>query len=1122
MVQIGSENGDKMAIQYQSINEILAKGIKIENMPAAVAKEMEETNRFLIDGIGVKPIWLDDFFESNKCKLVETICRATSAVEGISSLRGYREGYFNEIVQNANDLHSGNEIMIVVSKNKTLCRMNCKYKDHGFQLSNIYAFLNREMSDKSSENGQTGKFGVGIKAFFKFVDSLEINSNVKLSFRVKKMTNDTLISGEVGINDRWDKGFTTLSFEYETTNNSEFNTKKLTKLIDYLCGNNSSGIMEFFITGEDEELIFDLRSLIFMQLRDRSQTGQASISKIVFKGCKHCAVIQCENVSNTQCIKTDQNSWEIRKVRLSIELDGREVYTKEYVVFSQDSFTFAFPVSTDLVDKNRMYSTYYLKTDMQQQILPLGMLADSKYSNLHRTDVGDSEESIRRVYQMIRKKMLELYDCMCSKTIAGLDCADDVSDVFHSLLARYLYADKTKNEESPLNILDLDNYFLPKLPGEFKPYVVVHQTKEKYDTSAYVEGDISRELRETYFDFVEKKKVIDFRTMLDNGNCIAGVKKIYSIINQQMEHCDIGMKDNVVQTAGMINYFGSVKAFLSYIISGEKREAYQITDGEIDRWLLQLEKEAGKYFKPENFLKLIGRYDLNPAIGFDGSITESNLSFKDYLFNSISELENGILAEYQNKQYNEKYSLLKKELLSKRYIDQRNARDKYVIRCILPSGRSITGWDGTYDYHELSSYEVKSEQLSQPKLLLEKIALDQSFKGMIHSETMRLFEKKARGMRKRWDYSFKNSFVVGQQIIDLSCLKNITLNSFFDFIEAIKYRKMLDEDIASKIKLSCSQERITTQNICSYLLPAMVEIPEGEKKTHLLGEFAPSDAEVKAIEENTNNEAQKEIRDFIVKITGYNIHLYHFESNTKRKMIAFFGGGRFSVRTESSSPFLDVARYSSDQKHIFIFYDNFSNNAQDSISIVLAELGISKKTLELLQGYIHNGNNTKTMNYLSRRRSIAKVRKNLVLDWRRIEADEVSPIYDNEILYRLLTARGSYDIFCPICADIPLETFDYGEDTKKKHSRKIIILENDNFETKKRVPYIVTVACSYCFEKLRNTLYKSEFDGKNLVLTTQIAHGQHEKMKSKRQIELSPVNIELMNKFKWKESPADE
>lgn len=119
-----------------------------------------------------------------------------------------------------------------------------------------------------------------------------------------------------------------------------------------------------------------------------------------------------------------------------------------------------------------------------------------------------------------------------------------------------------------------------------------------------------------------------------------------------------------------------------------------------------------------------------------------------------------------------------------------------------------------------------------------------------------------------------------------------------------------------------------------------------------------------------------------------------------------------------------------------------------------------------------------------------------------------------EIMYRLLTARGSYDVFCPICSDIPLEMFDYRKDTKKKHSRRIILLENENPDTNKEMPYIITVACSYCCQRLRSTLVKSEFGGKNLILRTQISLGMHEKSRSKQIIELSPVNNEVMKNFK--------
>lgn len=148
-----------MAVSYQDINELLARG------NASSSDEIKKADQYLKSGLGEEPAWLNDFFESNKSKLNETILRAISSVEGISSLSGYNEGYFNEIIQNANDLHAGDSIEVNVSTDGMVYSVECVYKDKGFSVSNIYGFLNREMSDKSSEEGQTGKFGVGIKSF---------------------------------------------------------------------------------------------------------------------------------------------------------------------------------------------------------------------------------------------------------------------------------------------------------------------------------------------------------------------------------------------------------------------------------------------------------------------------------------------------------------------------------------------------------------------------------------------------------------------------------------------------------------------------------------------------------------------------------------------------------------------------------------------------------------------------------------------------------------------------------------------------------------------------------------------------------------------------------------------
>lgn len=1117
-----------MGIDAQNINEELAKGTKIENMSSEMKNEFKRANQYLRTREGECPQWMENFFESNKNKLVETICRAISRTDGISSLSGYYEGYFNEIIQNANDLHCGEDIEITVKKQEHMYSLSCQYDDKGFELSNIYGFLNREMSDKASENGQTGKFGVGIKSFFKFVDSLKVDSNVKLDFTIQREQNDVKVKGNVALNSEWNKKTTVLSLKYNANTSGEFNTKKLTKFIDSLFESSSEeDNKKFFITGEDNELIFDLRSLIFMRINGW-KIKKKSISRLSFKGECHKVELLCENVIDpeTVIVKIDNEKWDLFDLKLLILVDGEKCFEQEYVVFENEGIAFAFPYNCSLEEQNRLYSTYYLKTDTKKQIRPLSMLVDTKYSNIHRNDVGDSEENIQKVYDKIKEKMLMLYSCMCSDQMELSKHRDRVSDVFHSILVRYMDADSFQYKESPLNCYELDNRFLPKKMHEQihegKKYIVVHDREERYECAAYAEGDIVRELKKTYLTFVEGKNVFDYQDMVESQDCISGVRRLYKLLNDKSHESDC-IQENMKKVAEIVNYFEQVQEFLAFIICHERREKLIVTDAEIDRWLIELEEKIGTDFKPEMFLKLVGRYEINPAINFNGTVTGSKLNFKDYLFNGVLGKKKGILAEYQNKQFDEKYSGLKQELLSKRYIDRGNKENRYAIRCIKPEGRSFGNWGGNFDFYNFSAQQIDNKPLSKPELFLERLATDASLRETLFYswecfgewKPLMLFEKEAAGMQKP-KKSFAYYHIIEQQIINVSCIKQIKLSSFLRFIEAVKYRKKLDQCLANQIYLSCVQKEITTQNIANDLLPRMIELQEGEKNAYLFAEFTPENVTIMKVIENTSNEASEKKREFIQELTYYDIHLYHFESKTRRKIVAYCGEGKIAIRTSASGDFRNVAKYNSKEKDLYIFYDNFEKDSHNAIALVLDKIGIPKDRLELFQGYIHNGNHTKTMNYLSRRRDLAKLvnmKRKIVLDWCDIKSDEVPVIYDNEILYRLLTARGSYDIFCPICADIPSETFDYGEDTKKKHSREIIILENDNLDTNKDIQYIVTIACSYCVEKLRNTLSQSEFDGKYLTLTTQIAHGQHEKTKSKRQIELSPINVELMRKF---------
>lgn len=1091
-----------MPVTFQDINELLASGASPQDF---LKNEIKKAERYLKSGKGEKPVWLDDFFKSNENKLKETILRAISSQEGISSLSGYNEGYFNEIIQNANDLHVGDSIDITVSKENTVYSVECRYRDKGFILSNIYGFLNREMSDKSADEGQTGKFGVGIKSFFKFVRRFKIDSNIIFDFTINREQRS--VESEVAVNEQWDKQNTTLYFEYDEDEVAEsgFNISKLSELITLLDEDpiifDEDEIRKFFISGKDDEILFDIRSMIFMNKNPK----RPSVTKISFSGTFHKVVIECQDFCEPQGIESGETRWSIRNVGLDICLDDEEHEQCDYgyAVFKQANISIGIPLSTDTEenDDNRFYSTYYIRSDTKNKLLPTGMIIDSPFANIHRNDLGDSEKAINDAYQKISDVIILCFQCMCSPEITSVEYLDDISNAFHYILYKYLEADRESYEESPFKITGLDNQYLPKISGCTKSDIVKHKLEENYEKSTPLDSASVPALTALYLERIERDNVIDYVDLRDSEECLKWVALVY----EQVALYDTS--ENYKTAREILHYFPSVAEYITYIIAGDYREEAILTDTEIDYWLSQLKEEMNEEYYPELCLKLIGRYRLNPALAFDGSLIRENLSFKEYLFNGIPELENGVLSNWQNQQYDSMYSNLKQQLLGNRLTDPGNQKNQYMIRYMYPLGTSKRAWNGKYDcYGQDRLYCRVSEE--NKFIFLEKIASDDVLRRSIDMYSMRLFSNRPITMQYREKcFARYNTYI--QQIICIDFLRSIQLDDFNKFLKAVKYRKRIKEVFSSfDISISCYQSELETKNIVNEFLSQLVE---------LRVEYNPTDVVVGNVVENTNNELPVENRDFIFRISGYRVHVSSFDSDSKKYVIAYFGNRSAKIKLDAGSSFKPFAKYSSSSKDIYIFYDNIPDiNAV--VSTVLKELDLSKYLMELLLGYIHNGNDTKTMNYLSRRRTFARVKKPLFLDWADFSSDVVSEIDDIEIIYRLLTARGSYDIYCPICADIPLETFDYGEDTKKKHSRRIVVLENENPETRKEYPYILTVACSYCFEKLRHTLSKSEFDGSQLKLTTQIAQGQHEKMKSHHQLELSPVNIMLMKKIKFRGS----
>ena len=162
------------------------------------------------------------------------------------------------------------------------------------------------------------------------------------------------------------------------------------------------------------------------------------------------------------------------------------------------------------------------------------------------------------------KLILELRDAHMSRNgIASTRhmSRTSVSDVFHNIIARYLTVDRRSHRETPLYESYFDNRFLPKnAKGEKKAFVINHKKQEAYDSASYQEGDIARELRECYYDQIEKKQAFDLQYLITQNDRIPGVQKVYELLSDT----DNDISDENRRLASQItNYFASVAVIVA-------------------------------------------------------------------------------------------------------------------------------------------------------------------------------------------------------------------------------------------------------------------------------------------------------------------------------------------------------------------------------------------------------------------------------------------------------------------------------------------------------------------------------------------------------------------------------
>ena len=411
------------AIQRYEIGE---EGFLDKDVDEAVKK----ADSFLLDN-GEEPCFFEDFVSKTITDLKTTIngcIKSRNNPKKKDDLKKYKEGYFNEIIQNANDVvwktRSENPtVEMSFSKVGNKYTVRCVYPDKGFSLENIYGFCTRGNSDKKSQNGQEGMYGIGIKSLFCFVDEFEINSNIN----IKVSSSGEKKLDKVELNFAKDKrivdGKTILSFSFiynETGNNHHagFNVVKLAQFIDKIYEDKTGYdeiIRKYFLTGKDEEIIFDARALFFTELRGDNRHFQNSIKKVIIKK-DVTEICKLESREEEVKIETEIDNVIVKKVSI---IDQEKYLLMHY---KDEQITIGFRINSreDDIDQDRLYSTYFIGTYVNQRPIlgvQTGCLINTTEINSSRSGLERENEGEPKVLREIMYKGKASVSILCELAV---------------------------------------------------------------------------------------------------------------------------------------------------------------------------------------------------------------------------------------------------------------------------------------------------------------------------------------------------------------------------------------------------------------------------------------------------------------------------------------------------------------------------------------------------------------------------------------------------------------------------------------------------------------------------------------------------------------------------------
>lgn len=1104
-----------------NISTKIISAIEREEIDDSVKGHIFQADEFLLKtDKSNKPYFLDDFFDKTKNMLRSTVngcIKSRNKPEKKDDLKKYEEGYFNEIIQNANDVVLNSEI-----KNPTIeirCKKDndyeyeivCLYPDKGFKLTDIYGFCSRGNSNKSSEDGQEGMYGIGIKSLFCFATYFCIENNVKIELSSNEGLLDTININQ--LDDIPNKTTLTLKFKYDENKKNEhagFNVKKFAKFIDSLIEGNQCD--QFFYSEEQSEVLFDPRSLIFTELRN-NRNVENSIKKIKFIGNENVVIL---NVSDRYY---ESNS----NIKISRVKDDME-----YIVFNypdpepdkdEHSLSLAYAINKDWTSlEDRIYATYFVcnyRASLEKEGLlgiKTGCLVNTKAINSSRSGLDRQNENNPPILQKIKDRGKETISDLI--TILNNDKSENYwkkisSDVLCHLLYVYINFKTETNQEILRDGIFSDGIFkdkkeiLMKLFEDKKLYLTENKNfifRIKESDHINIDDNIINKNRPANSDDenckalyeIFDKKFIDKDTIIfsnDNQDFLSlcfGIRKLaeYMFLNEDsnswLKVINIpfidGAKNLIIERIGGYT-FDQIMEFIDNRDEG-------------DRVLIK---------------QLVSRFEINDSFDYMGNYSNNNIV--NWLF-SDTNYDNEFIKSCR--EYERSYTELK-QLIKGRVSCLTYVKSTHVCYCPDYCDCKVGNKWGQTEKQIRQFLNLLSKDVFKFGFMFESVDANEPL--FVHNGS----EKKI--MRLKKTKCVDNPVKIKYFHIGFLDVITSDFNSFKEFRKILdEYNKYKDgypylDNCAYKIKYlkSCCIKNANLallENIFKWLstydekvyidVETLTDIKSQDIDLIKFTKLFVGDINICLEKIDAGKNGSK----FIGYITNMNSN--HYTIKCRKSITSEF------KYINSENPVENEDK----TKNLVVFYSNSSE--QDALSDVLLDMEIGDEIPEYIEHFI-NVDNIKQLSPSD----YDKYLERAVRDYRyAFEFENVSSFLEDTIelkmeeIFTILSGEMSYQNHCPICNDIP--TLNIKGDDKVSASKNCLVVIIPAIYKGEKI-YVKTICCKSCFEEYKVSLTSAEIfseeNGQNILELKNTICDSSRSYDFVKRVNISPDNWKIICDF---------